>query len=159
VCPGSFDPVTNGHLDVIARASGLFDEVLVAVLVNPAKQAMFTEHDRIDMLRESIESLGGLDNVSVEAFSGLLVDYCTSRGATVAVKGLRGMGDVDHEVQMAQMNLRLAGVDTVFLATDPAYSFVSSSLVKEVAAYGGDVGELVPDAASRRLMSRGRKQP
>jgi pantetheine-phosphate adenylyltransferase len=137
----------------------MFDEVLVAVLVNPAKQAMFTEDDRIEMLRESIESIGRLDNVSVEAFSGLLVDYCTSREATLTVKGLRGVGDVDYELQMAQMNLRLAGVDTVFLATDPAYSFVSSSLVKEVATYGGDVSGLVPDAASRRLMSRGRKQP
>jgi pantetheine-phosphate adenylyltransferase len=154
VCPGSFDPVTNGHLDVIDRASRLFEEVLIAVLVNPAKRGMFAAEERIEMLRESTRSLA---NVSAESFSGLLVDYCRARNAAVVVKGLRGSADVDYELQMAQMNFRVATVDTLFLAADPAYSFVSSSLVKEVATYGGDVSGLVPEAVNRRLTQRGRK--
>ncbi len=151
VCPGSYDPVTNGHLDVITRASRLFDEVLVAVLVNPAKQPMFADDVRIEMLRESTTTLG---NVSVESFSGLVVDYCRERGAHVIVKGLRGGGDFGYELQMAQMNSRLTGVETMFLAADPAYSFVSSSLVKEVVALGGDVTTLVPEAVVQRLSRR-----
>ena len=151
VCPGSFDPVTNGHLDVIERASRLYDEVTVAVLINKAKKSLFTVEERIEMLREVTASLG---NVVIDSFHGLLVDHCRERGIPVIVKGLRAVSDFDYELQMAQMNNRLTGVETLFVATNPEYSFLSSSLVKEVATYGGDVTGLVPDAVLRRLASR-----
>jgi pantetheine-phosphate adenylyltransferase len=148
VCPGSFDPVTNGHLDVIERASRLYDEVTVAVLVNPAKQGLFPVAERLELLREVTAHLA---NVTVDEFSGLLVDYCRAHDVPAVVKGLRAGGDFDYELQMAQMNQRLTGVETLFVATNPAYSFVSSTLVKEVATYGGDVTGLVPDAVVRRM--------
>ena len=148
VCPGSYDPVTNGHLDVLNRASRLYDSVTAAVLLNPAKRGMFAPQVRIEMLQDATQHLG---NLSVESFSGLLVDYCRDRKISVVVKGLRAGGDFDYELQMAQMNHRLSGVETVFLATNPAYSFVSSTLVKEVATYGGDVSTLVPAAVLERL--------
>jgi pantetheine-phosphate adenylyltransferase len=154
VCPGSFDPVTNGHLDVLARASRLYDEVTVAVLVNPGKSGLFEVPERIAMLREVTAELG---NVRVDSFEGLLVDYCRERGIPVVVKGLRAVSDFDYELQMAQMNHRLTGLETFFVATNPEYSFLSSSLVKEVARWGGDVGGLVPDAVLARL--RGRIDP
>ncbi len=154
VCPGSFDPVTNGHLDVLARASRLYDEVTVAVLVNPGKSGLFEVPERIEMLREVTAELG---NVRVDSFEGLLVDYCRERGIPVVVKGLRAVSDFDYELQMAQMNHRLTGLETFFVATNPEYSFLSSSLVKEVARWGGDVGGLVPDAVLARL--RGRIDP
>jgi pantetheine-phosphate adenylyltransferase len=154
VCPGSFDPVTNGHLDVLARASRLYDEVTVAVLVNPGKSGLFEVPERIEMLREVTAELG---NVRVDSFEGLLVDYCRERGIPVVVKGLRAVSDFDYELQMAQMNNRLTGLETFFVATNPEYSFLSSSLVKEVARWGGDVGGLVPDAVLDRL--RGRIDP
>ena len=154
VCPGSFDPVTNGHLDVLARASRLYDEVTAAVLVNPAKSGLFEVPERIEMLREVTAELG---NVRVDSFEGLLVDYCRERGIPVVVKGLRAVSDFDYELQMAQMNHRLTGLETFFVATNPEYSFLSSSLVKEVARWGGDVGGLVPDAVLARL--RGRIDP
>ena len=154
VCPGSFDPVTNGHLDVLARASRLYDEVTVAVLVNPGKAGLFEVPERIEMLREVTAELG---NVRVDSFEGLLVDYCRERGIPVVVKGLRAVSDFDYELQMAQMNHRLTGLETFFVATNPEYSFLSSSLVKEVARWGGDVGGLVPDAVLARL--RGRIDP
>ena len=154
VCPGSFDPVTNGHLDVLARASRLYDEVTVAVLVNPGKSGLFEVPERIEMLREVTAELG---NVRVDSFEGLLVDYCRERGIPVVVKGLRAVSDFDYELQMAQMNNRLTGLETFFVATNPEYSFLSSSLVKEVARWGGDVGGLVPDAVLARL--RGRIDP
>ena len=154
VCPGSFDPVTNGHLDVLARASRLYDEVTVAVLVNPGKSGLFEVPERIEMLREVTADLG---NVRVDSFQGLLVDYCRERGIPVVVKGLRAVSDFDYELQMAQMNHRLTGLETFFVATNPEYSFLSSSLVKEVARWGGDVGGLVPDAVLARL--RGRIDP
>ena len=154
VCPGSFDPVTNGHLDVLARASRLYDEVTVAVLVNPGKSGLFEVPERIEMLREVTAGLG---NVRVDSFEGLLVDYCRERGIPVVVKGLRAVSDFDYELQMAQMNHRLTGLETFFVATNPEYSFLSSSLVKEVARWGGDVGGLVPDAVLARL--RGRIDP
>ena len=154
VCPGSFDPVTNGHLDVLARASRLYDEVTVAVLVNPGKSGLFEVPERIVMLREVTADLG---NVRVDSFEGLLVDYCRERGIPVVVKGLRAVSDFDYELQMAQMNHRLTGLETFFVATNPEYSFLSSSLVKEVARWGGDVGGLVPDAVLARL--RGRIDP
>ena len=154
VCPGSFDPVTNGHLDVLARASRLYDEVTVAVLVNPGKSGLFEVPERIEMLREVTAELG---NVRVDSFEGLLVDYCRERGIPVVVNGLRAVSDFDYELQMAQMNHRLTGLETFFVATNPEYSFLSSSLVKEVARWGGDVGGLVPDAVLARL--RGRIDP
>ena len=151
VCPGSFDPVTNGHLDVIERASGLYDEVTVAVLVNEAKSGLFAVDERIEMLREVTTELG---NVKVDSFQGLLVDYCRERDIPVVVKGLRAVSDFDYELQMSQMNNRLTGLETLFVATNPEYSFLSSSLVKEVAKWGGDVSGLVPDAVLRRLRAR-----
>lgn len=151
VCPGSFDPVTNGHLDVIERASRLFDEVVVAVLVNVSKRSLFSVDERIAMLNEVTAPLG---NVLVHSFQGLLVDFCRERDIPAVVKGLRAVTDFDYELQMAQMNHRLTGLDTLFVATNPDYSYLSSSLVKEVAGYGGDVSGLVPDAVLRRLTER-----
>ena len=151
VCPGSFDPVTNGHLDVIERASKLFDEVAVLVTVNKSKSGMFTVDERLDMLRESTADL---PNVRVDAFHGLLVDYCRKHDIRAIVKGLRAVSDFDYELQMAQMNHRLSGVDTVFVPTSPDSSFLSSSLVKEVATWGGDVSGLVPQAVLHRLAAR-----
>ena len=151
VCPGSFDPVTYGHLDVIERASRLYDEVTVGVLVNTSKDGLFTVEERIDMLREVTAGLG---NVNVDSFRGLLVDYCRDQGIPVVVKGLRAVSDFDYELQMAQMNNRLSGLETLFVATNPEYSFLSSSLVREVATWGGDVSALVPESVLLRLTSR-----
>jgi len=151
VCPGSYDPVTNGHLDVIERASRLYDEVTVSVLVNVAKSGVFEVDERIEMLREVTADLG---NVKVDSFQGLLVDYCRERDIPVVVKGLRAVSDFDYELQMAQMNNRLSGLETLFVATNPEYSFLSSSLVKEVAKWGGDVSGLVPEPVLRRLRAR-----
>ena len=151
VCPGSFDPVTNGHLDVIERASRLYDEVTVAVLINTAKTGLFEVAERIEMLEEVTVGLG---NVKVDSFQGLLVDYCRTNDIPVVVKGLRAVSDFDYELQMSQMNNRLTGTETLFVATNPEYSFLSSSLVKEVATWGGDVSGLVPDPVLARLRSR-----
>ena len=151
VCPGSFDPVTNGHLDVVERASRLYDEVIVAVLVNASKAGLFDVPERIEMLQEVTAGLG---NVKVDSFQGLLVDYCRERDVPVVVKGLRAVSDFDYELQMSQMNNRLTGIETLFVATNPDYSFLSSSLVKEVAKWGGDVAGLVPDAVLPRLRAR-----
>lgn len=148
VCPGSFDPVTNGHLDVFARAAALADEVVVAVLVNKAKSSLFTVDERIEMLREVCAPY---PNIRVDSFYGLLVDYCRTHGIQAIVKGLRAVSDFDYELQMAQMNYRLAGIETLFISTNPLYSYLSSSLVKEVARFGGDVSGLVPDAVLQRL--------
>lgn len=151
VCPGSFDPVTNGHLDVFARAAAMADEVVVAVLINDSKAGLFTIDERIEMLREVVAPH---ENIRVESFHGLLVDYCQKNGITAIVKGLRAVSDFDYELQMAQMNYRLSEVETVFITTNPLYSFLSSSLVKEVAKFGGDVSGLVPDAVLSRLRGR-----
>ena len=151
VCPGSFDPVTNGHLDVIERASRLYDEVTVGVLVNASKTGVFSVEERIDMLREVTAPLG---NVVVDSFRGLLVDYCRDHDIPVVVKGLRAVSDFDYELQMSQMNNRLSGIETLFVATNPEYSFLSSSLVKEVAKWGGDVSGLVPEPVLARLSGR-----
>jgi pantetheine-phosphate adenylyltransferase len=151
VCPGSFDPVTNGHLDVFVRAASLFDEVVVAVLINKTKSSMFTVDERIDMLREVVAPY---PNVRVDSFHGLLVDYCQDNGIPAIVKGLRAVSDFDYELQMAQMNHRLAGVETLFVSTNPLYSYLSSSLLKEIATYGGDVSGLVPDVVLGRLLER-----
>ncbi len=150
-CPGSFDPVTLGHLDIIGRAAGLFDEVVVAVLVNKHKMSLFTVDERIAMLQDTTADLPG---VSVDSFHGLLVDYCRKHDVRAIVKGLRAVTDFDYELQMAQMNQRLSGVDTLFMSTNPEYSFLSSSLVKEVATYGGDVAHLLPASVHRRLLER-----
>lgn len=151
VCPGSFDPVTNGHLDIVSRAAGLYDEVVVAVLVNITKSTLFSVDERVDMLREVTKDY---DNVRIERFHGLLVDFCASSGITAVVKGLRAVSDFEYEMQMAQMNYQLAGVETLFMTTNPLYSFLSSSLVKEIAKYGGDVSGLVPEAVLNRLRAR-----
>jgi pantetheine-phosphate adenylyltransferase len=142
VCPGSFDPVTNGHLDIVRRATTLFDEVVVAVGINVSKNRLFTPEERLAMLEQAVADLA---NVRVEGFTGLITTYCREAGAVAIVKGLRSGTDFDYELQMAQMNAHLTGVETVFVPADPQYGFVSSSLVKEVASYGGDVAGLVPD--------------
>ncbi|RZS87006.1 phosphopantetheine adenylyltransferase [Motilibacter rhizosphaerae] len=151
ICPGSFDPVTNGHLDVIGRAARLYDEVTVGVLVNATKRGLFDLDERMEMLREVTAGLG---RVEVVAFKGLLVDFCRDRDIPVVVKGLRAVTDFDYELQMAQMNHRLSGLETVFVATNPEYSYLSSSLIKEVSAYGGDVSGLVPQTVHARLLER-----
>ena len=150
-CPGSFDPVTNGHLDIIRRAARLHDEVLVVVGANLAKEGLFTVEERLGMLREVTSDL---PNVSVDKFTGLLVDFCRVRGISAIVKGLRAVSDFEYEMQMAQMNYRLAKVETLFMTTNPLYSFLSSSLVKEIARYGGDVSGLVPEIVLSRLRER-----
>jgi len=155
VCPGSFDPVTHGHLDIISRAAGLFDEFVVAVLVNKSKRSLFTVEERMGMLSETTAPFRG---VSVDSFHGLLVDYCREHDIRAIVKGLRAVTDFDYELQMAQMNQRLSGVDTLFMSTSPEYSFVSSSLVKEVATYGGDVAHLLPEPVHRRMLERIRER-
>ncbi|MBA3310765.1 MAG: pantetheine-phosphate adenylyltransferase [Nocardioidaceae bacterium] len=151
VCPGSFDPVTYGHLDIVGRAARLFDQVTVAVLVNESKSGLFTVPERIDMLSQAVADL---DNVEVVSFRGLLVDFCKEHDIAVIVKGLRAVSDFDHELQMAQMNSSLAAVETVFVPTSPQWSFLASSLVKEVARLGGDVGDLVPSYVVDRLKQR-----
>ena len=153
VCPGSFDPVTNGHLDIVARASSIFDELVIAVLVNESKTGVFTVEERIAMLERSVRDLG-LPNVRCIAFEGLLVDFCRDQEAGVIVKGLRASTDFDYELPMAQMNRALTGVDTVLVPTSPEWSFVSSSLTKEVVRFGGDVTGLVPDHVEELLRQR-----
>ncbi len=150
-CPGSFDPVTNGHLDIVRRASSLFDEVVVAVGVNAAKQRLFTPEERIEMLTDACAPYA---NVSIASFDGLLTTFCQEHGVAAIVKGLRAVSDFDYELQMAQMNSSLAPIETVFVPTSPEYSFLASSLVKEVATFGGDVSALVPPHVLDRLKVR-----
>ncbi len=151
VCPGSFDPMTLGHLDVVERASALFDEVVIAVLVNTTKASLFTVAERIAMIKPVVAKY---PNVRVDSWSGLLVDYCKQNGIAAIVKGLRAVSDFDYELQMAQINLQLEKVDTLFLAATPIYSFLSSSMVKEIARYGGDVSSLVPAEILPELKAR-----
>jgi pantetheine-phosphate adenylyltransferase len=151
VCPGSFDPVTNGHLDIIGRASRLYDEVVVAVLINKKKSSLFSVEERMEMLSEVTADYG---NVSIDAFHGLLVDYCVERQIPAIVKGLRAISDFDYELQMAQMNFTLKGVETLFMTTNPEFSYLSSSLAKEVATYGGDVSHLLPPTVNKLLVER-----
>lgn len=152
VCPGSFDPVTNGHIDIVSRASFLFDEVVVAVGVNKSKSRLFSAEERIDMLSEVCRDF---PNVKVDGFTGLLTTFCQERGIHAIVKGLRAVSDFDYELQMAQMNSSLAAdIETVFVPTSPEYSFLASSLVKEVAMFGGDVSGLVPTFVHERLVAR-----
>jgi pantetheine-phosphate adenylyltransferase len=151
VCPGSFDPVTNGHLDIISRAAQLYDEVVVAVGANPSKNNLFTAPERVELIREVTAKL---ENVRVDQFDGLIVDFCRDRDITTIVKGLRAVSDFDYEMQMAQMNYSQAGVETMFMTTNPLYAFLSSSLVKEFAKFGGDVSGLVPATVLDRLNAR-----
>jgi pantetheine-phosphate adenylyltransferase len=149
LCPGSFDPPTNGHVDVIQRAIGVFDEVVVAVVDNPSKESLFTTAERVSIL----EDLFG-DRARVGAFSGLLVEYAAEVGANVVVKGLRTVDDYEYEMQMSQMNRHLTGMETVFMATKSDWSFISSSLVKEVARLGGSIDGLVPAVVEKALQER-----
>jgi pantetheine-phosphate adenylyltransferase len=150
VCPGSFDPVTLGHLDVFARAAAQFDEFTVAVLINSTKAGLFTIAERIDLLQKCVAPY---PNIKVESFKGLLADYCKDNSINTVVKGLRAVSDFDYELQMAQMNSQL-GVETLFIATKPEYSFLSSSIIKEIAKYHGDVSALVPEVVNQALKSR-----
>jgi pantetheine-phosphate adenylyltransferase len=151
LCPGTFDPVTNGHLDIIGRASRRFDQLVVGVLDNPSKAPLFGVEERVSMLKAVTSDLEG---VEVASFSGLLVDFADSRGIGTIVKGLRAVSDFDYELQMAQMNHRLRGVETFFMSTDPNWSYLSSSLVREVARFGGDVSSLVPEVVVERLAEK-----
>jgi pantetheine-phosphate adenylyltransferase len=153
VCPGSFDPVTNGHLDIVERAATLFDEVIVAVGVNPSKSRLFSPEERLDMLRQAVADL---PNVRVEGFTGLLTDFCREHDVHAIVKGLRGATDYEYELPMAQMNRHLTGIETVFLPGAVGNAFVSSSLIKEVSAFGGDVSGLVPAFVLELLEERHR---
>jgi pantetheine-phosphate adenylyltransferase len=155
VCPGSFDPVTNGHVDVITRAAALYDELVVAVLVNPGKAGLFDVEERMGLLREAVVDV---PNVTVDRFEGLLVDYCRHRDIPVIVKGLRAVGDFEYELQMAQMNRELAGVETLFMPTAPQVGHLSSSLVKQIARFGGDVSTLVPKAVNDRLVAQAKER-
>ncbi|MEI6220952.1 MAG: pantetheine-phosphate adenylyltransferase [Actinomycetes bacterium] len=151
VCPGSFDPITFGHLDIIERASKMFDEVVIAVLVNKTKATLFTVPERIEMITEVTAKF---PNVRVDSWSGLLVDYCVENNIGVIVKGLRAITDFDYELQMSQINLQLKGVETLFMSTAPAHSFLSSSLVKEIASYNGDVSNYIPATLLEKLKTR-----
>ncbi len=152
LCPGSFDPVTNGHLDIIERTARHFDDVIIAVIRNPQKtQSLFSLEERQELLHQCIEHL---PNVRIEFFKGLLVDFARDHGAHAIVKGLRAVSDFDYELQMAQMNQKLSGIDTFFISTSPQHSFLSSSLVKEVARFGGDVSSMVPPIVAEMLRGR-----
>jgi pantetheine-phosphate adenylyltransferase len=151
VCPGSFDPITFGHLDIIERASKMFDEVVIAVLVNVTKSSLFSVDERMEMIREVTKKY---TNVKVDSWSGLLVDYCDANKIPIIVKGLRAVTDFDYELQMSQINLQLKGVETLFMSTAPAHSFLSSSLVKEIASYDGDVSNYIPASLVPKLKAR-----
>lgn len=151
LCPGSYDPPTNGHVDVIRRSAAFFEHVLVSVVENPSKTPLFTTAERIELFRASMPDV---DNVSYDTFSGLLVDHAENRGIDVIVKGLRTSSDFDYELQMAQMNATIRGVETVFIPTNPAWSFVSSTLVREVARLGGSVEDLVPAPVAAALKEK-----
>ncbi|MEY4970460.1 MAG: hypothetical protein RLZZ277_691 [Actinomycetota bacterium] len=151
VCPGSFDPITYGHLDIIERASKQFDEVVVAVFVNRKKDGLFSVEERLDLISANVAQF---NNVKVDSGSGLLVDYCKAKDVDVIVKGLRAVTDFDYELQMAQVHTQASGVETMFMATSPTHSFLSSSIVKELAYYGGDVSTMVPANVNAALKAR-----
>lgn len=150
---GSFDPITNGHLNIISRAAGMYDSITVGVLVNDKKHSLFSIDERMDIVRHVT---GDLPNVKVDSFSGLLADYVNEHRFDAVVRGLRATTDFEYEIQMAQMNARLYrhGTETVFLMADPSFSFISSSLIKEVASYGGDIRGLVPEYVRERLQDK-----
>ncbi|GAA1761660.1 MULTISPECIES: pantetheine-phosphate adenylyltransferase [Streptomonospora] len=151
VCPGSFDPVTNGHIDIIGRAARQYDEVVAAVLTNVNKRGLFSVEEKVAMLRECTADL---ENVRISQFNGLLVDFCRDNGIGAIIRSLRSVSDFDYELQIAQMNYRLAGVETLFMTANPQYSFLSSSLVREIAQYGGDVSSLVTPNVDQRLRDK-----
>ncbi len=151
VCPGSFDPITYGHLDIIERASKQFDQVVVAVFVNRKKDGLFSVEERLNLISANIAQF---NNVKVDSGSGLLVDYCKAKDVDVIVKGLRAVTDFDYELQMAQVHTQASGVETMFMATSPTHSFLSSSIVKELAYYGGDVSTMVPANVNAALKAR-----
>ncbi|MBB4933571.1 pantetheine-phosphate adenylyltransferase [Lipingzhangella halophila] len=151
VCPGSFDPVTNGHLDIIGRAARQYDEVVAAVLSNVSKRALFSVEEKLEMLDECTSDI---PNVRSAKFEGLLVDFCRENDIATIIRSLRSVSDFDYELQIAQMNYRLSGVETMFMTANPQYSFLSSSLVKEVAQHGGDVSSLVPPYVEQRLREK-----
>jgi len=151
VCPGSFDPITYGHLDIIERASKQFDEVVVAVFANRKKEGLFSTDERLELIEANISQF---KNVRADAGSGLLVDYCKAGNIDVIVKGLRAVTDFDYELQMAQVHNQASGVETMFMATAPSHSFLSSSIVKELAYYGGDVSTMVPANVNAALKAR-----
>jgi len=152
IYPGTFDPPTNGHVDIIQRGAKIFDHLTVAILVNPVKNPLFTPEERVEMLNEIVASIG---NVSVATFDGLMVEFARRHGATAVLRGIRAISDYEHEFQMALMNRRLAPeIETVFLQPAGRYSFVSSRMVKEVFSFGGDVGGLVPPNVLKRLGAR-----
>ncbi|MCX6453289.1 MAG: pantetheine-phosphate adenylyltransferase [Actinobacteria bacterium] len=151
VCPGSFDPITYGHLDIIERASSLYDEVVVAVMINHSKKSLFTVEERIALIEDVCRKF---PNVRVDSWHGLLVDFCKKNEIPAIVKGLRAVSDFEYELQMSQMNHQLAGVETVFISTSPQYSYLSSSLVKEIATYGGDVSAYVPSSVLTQLLKK-----
>lgn len=151
VCPGSFDPITYGHLDIIERASSLYDEVVVAVMINHSKKSLFTVEERIALIEDVCRKFS---NVRVDSWHGLLVDFCKKNEIPAIVKGLRAVSDFEYELQMSQMNHQLAGVETVFISTSPQYSYLSSSLVKEIATYGGDVSAYVPSSVLTQLLKK-----
>ena len=151
VCPGSFDPITYGHLDIIERASSLYDEVVVAVMINHSKKSRFTVEERIALIEDVCRKF---PNVRVDSWHGLLVDFCKKNEIPAIVKGLRAVSDFEYELQMSQMNHQLAGVETVFISTSPQYSYLSSSLVKEIATYGGDVSAYVPSSVLTQLLKK-----
>jgi pantetheine-phosphate adenylyltransferase len=151
VVPGSFDPITMGHLDIIERAASQFDRLVVAVLENPRKEGLFTVEERLELIRDQVADL---PNVAVERFQGLLVDFCAAAGVGVIIKGLRAVSDFEYELQMAQMNRRMAGVETLFLSTSPEHSYLSSSLVKEIARWGGPLTGTVPKSVEEALRAR-----
>ncbi len=151
LCPGSFDPVTNGHLDVLTRAAAQFDEVVVAVFINTAKASLFTVEERMELLRETTAHI---PNLRVASFHGLVVDFCRANDVHVIVKGLRAVSDFDYELQMAQANYKLAEVETFFVSTSPTYGYLSSSLVKEIARHGGDISGWVPPIVESAIRER-----
>ena len=151
VCPGSFDPITYGHLDIIERASSLYDEVVVAVMINHSKKSLFTVEERISLIQDVCQKF---PNVRVDSWHGLLVDFCKKNDIPAIVKGLRAVSDFEYELQMSQMNHQLAGVETVFISTSPQYSYLSSSLVKEIATFGGDVSAYVPPTVLTQLLKK-----
>ncbi len=151
VCPGSFDPITYGHLDIIERASKQFDEVIVAVFANRKKEGLFSVEERLELITANVSRYG---NVKVDSGSGLLVDYCKAKKVDVIVKGLRAVTDFDYELQMAQVHTQASGVETMFMATSPTHSFLSSSIVKELSYYGGDVSSMVPANVNAALQAR-----
>ena len=155
IYPGSFDPVTNGHLDIIERGCKLFDEIVIAVVVNPGKQPMFSLEERRAMLEEVLSGLGGACKLSVDSFEGLLMDYAVRKGAGAVVRGIRAISDYEYELQMALMNRRLEPrIETVFMMSAEDYSYVSSRLVKEVFLLGGSVTGLVPETVERRMRAK-----